>query len=195
VPSPKLLYRPGHFRQVIVVTGHMTDAPERAQPRFPESQVPIVRQHVNELFDAWTLDSQDLVICGGARGSDLICAELARVRGATVWMLLARPVRDFADESVAGSEGGWIDAFYDALQRCPSWDLSQLGPVPQGDEVFVRTNEWMLDVAEAQATIGPPIVLAIWDQLSAPSAGGSGDLVAKARERHVHVEVIDPRPS
>jgi hypothetical protein len=177
------------------VTGHMTDAPGRSEPRFPESEVPRVQRLVRQLFDDWDFDWHDLLICGGARGGDLICAVEALHRGATVWVLLAHPAEEFEAISVAGSDSAWVEMFLDTLQRSASWDLSQLGEVPEGDEAYVRANQWMLASAEAQSTTGPPIILAIWDQRDAAGAGGSGDLVADARGRNAHIEVIDPRPS
>jgi hypothetical protein len=194
VPSPALLHRGGGFRQVVVITGHLTDSPDRPRRRFPESEVPRVRRVVKERYEEWGIGEPDLVICGGARGGDLICASEARRRGATVWLLLARPAAEFEKGSVAGGDPMWIDVFRDMLQRCPSWDLSQLGDVPDGNEVYELTNEWMLDVGEVQATERPLIVLAIWDGADAAGVGGSGGLVAEARQRSSRIEVVDPLP-
>jgi hypothetical protein len=189
-----LLHRVAGFRQVVVVTGHMTDDPGRRQRRFPEYEVPRVRRDVNARLDEWGIAEADLLICGGARGGDLICAAEARRRGSTVWMLLARPESEFEKTSVAGADPAWTDVFRDMLQRCPSWDLSQLGDVPDGDEAYVLANQWMLDVGEVQSTDLPLIVLAIWDGADAAGAGGSGGLVAEARKRAARIEVVDPLP-
>lgn len=194
MPSPGLLHRAGGFRQVVVVTGHLTDAPDRPQPRFPESAVPRVRRLVEERFDDWGISDPDLVICGGARGGDLICASQARSRGATVWLLLARPATEFEQSSVGGADPAWIEVFRDVLQRCPSWDLSQTGNMPQGDEVYAVANKWMLDVAETQATAVPLIVLAIWDGADPASPGGSAGMVTEASKRGARIEVVDPLP-
>jgi hypothetical protein len=101
---PSILQHPGNFQKVVIVTGHMTDAPDRATPRFPESEVSRVRTEVDAVFRAWHLGLNDLLICGAARGGDLIAATAARSLGATVWALLAQPAEKFVTDSVAGGD-------------------------------------------------------------------------------------------
>jgi len=191
--SVKLLTRPGHFRRTVAVTGHMTDAPDRGSPRFPESEVPRVRQRVTDVFAAWDLGSEDLLICGGARGTDLICAFEARRRGATVWVLLARAAEEFERGSVAGSDSIWIDQYYTLLQRVPSWELEQVERFHGCKDVYAAANEWILDTALCQGADGEVVVLAVWDGTRAAGEGGTGDMVDSARARDAPVEVINPR--
>lgn len=193
--SPELLKRPGRFRMVIVVTGHMTDAQDRATPRFPESEVPRVRRMIGEQLDEWKVADHDLLICGAARGGDLLCATEALRRSATVWALLAKPSAQFERGSVAGSDPAWVEIFRDTLQRAPSWDLSQLGELPTGDKPYAQANRWMLEVAADQSKSSQFAVLAIWDGQEAAGVGGTSDLVAEARARGALVDIIDPRPT
>jgi hypothetical protein len=153
-----------------------------------------VRRLVAEQMDEWQVGERDLLICGAARGGDLLCATAALRRGATVWVLLAKPHQQFEEGSVAGADPSWVETFRDTLQRAPSWDLSQFGDLPAGDEPYARTNRWMLEVAAAQSVESPFAVLAIWDGQEAEGTGGSADLVAEARVRGARLEIIDPRP-
>src|SRR3954451_43134 len=170
----------------------MTVASGRATPRFPEEAVDEVRDAVRRRFDAWGLGTADLLICGGARGTDLLCAGEALRQGATVWLLLAKPDQDFEADSVAGGDPSWIDTFRDTLQRTPSWDASQIGVGAADDDLYARTNTWMLDIATAQHGDAPTRVIAVWDGKHGDGPGGSADLVAQAERRGMITEVMVP---
>jgi hypothetical protein len=177
---------------VVVVTGHLTDAPDRASPRFPESQVDRVRGEIGALFDDWGLDADDLLICGGARGGDLIGASEARARGASVWVLLSRPADEFVDGSVAGADPAWVDRYWWMLQRAPSWELTAVPKYAGREDVYAAANEWMLETALFHSDPQAPNVVAIWDGRDADGVGGTGHMVETARAHGAHVEIIKP---
>jgi hypothetical protein len=193
--SLSVLQRKGMFGSVVVVTGHMTDAPDRATPRFPEAEVARVRTQVTALFRNWKLGANDLVICGAARGGDLIAATAAHELGATVWALLARDPVEFEGSSVAGSDPAWTTEFWQLLHRSPSWCVDQLRKFDRRDDIYAATNEWMLDTATQQASGAHLRLLAIWDGTDAGGTGGAAHMVHEARRRNAVIEVIDPRPS
>jgi hypothetical protein len=190
----------------------MTDLPDRPTPRFPETEVARVCQEVERLFMDWAIGADDLLICGGARGGDLICATVALRLGSTVWTLLAQPPDQFVDASVAGTDPAWIDEFWKLLQRSPSWQLDQCAELASRDDIHAATNEWMLAVASLQAGAPKPRVadhddkprtnghakaklVAVWDGTNEGGLGGAADMVANARSLGVEVVVIDPRPA
>jgi hypothetical protein len=178
-----------------VVTGHMTDAPGRPTPRFPESEVARVRSAVARQFRSWDMGNGDLVICGAARGGDLIAASAAFAVGTTVWCLLAQPADEFARESIAGAALEWTSEFWHVLGRAPSWDLGQIDRLTSGDAIYAATNRWMLDTAELQVGDGSGLqLLAIWDGTVGGGTGGAAEMVSVATERGAEVAVIDPRP-
>jgi hypothetical protein len=192
VSSPSILQRAGTFRKVVIVTGHMTDAPDRATPRFPESEVSRVRSEVYAAFRLWDLGANDLLICGAARGGDLISATAARSLGATVWALLAHPSEKFVTESVAGGDPAWIEEYRDLLQHAPSWDLTDTATFADRSDVYAAANEWMLATANHQADDTAPNLLAIWDGTDAGGIGGTAHMVAEAQRHNTIVKVISP---
>lgn len=194
MPSPELLHRWAGFRRIVVVSGHMTDLPAREVPRFPETAVASVRAEVRRRFDTWEIRADDLLICGGARGTDLLCATEAARRSATVWMLLAKADPAFEADSVAGADPSWIDTFRAMLQRTPSWDAAQIGVAADDEQLYARTNTWMLEVAAAQQGDDPAHVLALWDGKRGDGPGGSEDLVTQAERRGMVVEIVRPLP-
>ena len=182
------------FRSVVVVTGHMTDGPDRAEPRFPESETGRIGDQIGAPLDKWSISRGDLLICGGARGGDLLGATAALDRGATVWVFLASPPDEFEQSSVAGADPTWVERFWSVLQRAPSWTLQEAGVEATDDDRFAAVNEWMLKDAAFHAEGGQLRVLAVWDGFGAGGTGGTADVVEAARQKGHSVAVIDPRP-
>src|SRR3954452_20893197 len=97
--------------RVVVVSGHMVDAPDRPRERFPASQVERVAGEVRRAFDRWSVGPGTTVITSGARGADIIGAEQARARGAAVRLVLAGPPDEFERSSVALPGTHWATRF------------------------------------------------------------------------------------
>lgn len=190
--SASALVRPAGFRHVVVATGHVTDAQDRATARFPEHGVRAVERVIGELFAHWQLDARDLVICGGARGADLVSARCARERGATPWLLLASAPETFEQTSVAGADPSWIEQFWTMVQRAPSWVLERDSRFGGRQDVFAAANEWMFETATTQAGGSPVRLVAVWDGAPAAGAGGTAHMVEVARAGGAEVVVVDP---
>ena len=186
------LARPGGFRHVVVVSGHVTDAPDRTSERFPERAVPAVEHAISKLFEMWDLGPLDLLVCGGARGADLLAARLASTRGTTVWLMLAAEPEAFERTSVSGAETHWVDAFWRGVQRSPAWVLGRDSRFADREDVFAAANEWMLETALTQATGSRVRVVAVWDRAPAAGSGGTGHMIEVAGEAGAEIVVIDP---
>ena len=83
----------------------MVDAPDRTTPRFPPDQVGRVTGEIRRAFERWQVGPGTTVVCGGARGADVIAAEEALARGAAVRLCLALPPDELEAVSVAGAHG------------------------------------------------------------------------------------------
>src|ERR1043166_7173251 len=70
-------------RNVLLCSGHMIDAPDREDPRFPPSREPVAAAAIAQLLDSPEIGAGagDLAICGGACGGDLLFAEACLARG------------------------------------------------------------------------------------------------------------------
>src|SRR5262249_45075346 len=109
------------FSKVIVASGHMIDKSDRVEKglgeRFPPHKESAVRDLIAKQFDRWGIGAGHLVICGGARGADLLFAEEAVERGAEVWLFLALPENEFLEASVRLPNSDWETRFYALRDR------------------------------------------------------------------------------
>ena len=183
------------WRQVVVESGHMIDTPDRPTPRFPAEAEGRVAAAIDKTLDEWRVGGQTLVLCQGARGTDILVAEAARRRGAGVRLLLSLPVPEFEEESVRLEGGGWLERFRELLAHCPVVvQTDELGPLPEGENPFARNNQWVLDEAFAIARRDGASVdaLVVWNGEEGDGKGGTADFVEQARARGADVRVLDP---
>lgn len=195
---------PDGFARIVVAGGYRIDAPQRPGYRFPPEAEQQVAAEVATALHRWEIGATDLVLCGGANGADIIIAELALQRGATVRLLLSLPLEQFIARSVRLAGSDWEQRFLSLRQECEvRFQHEELGP---GDDVFIRNNRWMLDTAVAEAPelpAGPNMpagkelfVLVVWDRGRPYSV--TSHLAAEANrlwprlERGLHLKVVTP---
>ncbi len=162
---------------VVAASGHMVDAADRPTPRFLPSQVTRVKREIGQAFRRWGVGPGTTVICGGARGADIIAAEEGLALGARVRLCLALAADEFEARSVALPGTEWTARFRSLLGQAEVKTLGdQVGPAAGDDDVFARANEWM--VAEATSLAGGrPHALVVWDGETGDGAGGTADFV------------------
>lgn len=181
------------FDQVVVASGHMVDVPGRSPARFPASAEEAVADALEDTLRAWAVGPATLVLTGGARGADIVAAEVALTLGAQVWLLLPLPEERFVAESVDLPGSGWRHRFTALRQRCHALDQAgELGPPGAGEDVFERNNDWMLALGRAHAPAGRLRVVVVWDGLAGDGPGGTAHLVRQARAAGTEVTVVLP---
>lgn len=182
-------------RHVLLGSGHRIDAPGRKVPRFPPTKETTVRDAIARQLDAWGVGADSLAICGGANGADSLLAELCRDRGGRILLLLAFPVERFIQESVELPGSNWTERFR-ALARDPRCEIriqeEHLGPLPEGQDPFERTNEWLLQTGLDEAKPGKPSLLLVWNGESGDGPGGTKHFHDTAAHLGLPIAVIDP---
>jgi len=179
-------------RQVIVLSGHMIDRPDRRTPRFPPSAEPVVTSAIRDALRVWRVGSHTLVISGGACGADIIGVEQALDLGTEAWLLVALPEEDFVRRSVRHDGTSWEARYRSLRRRCPAWFHGAVDGHPDAREnAFERNNDWCLDVGCSKAR-GRLQALVVWDGLSTDDSGGTADFVERARRRGAVIAVVDP---
>ena len=184
-------------RQVLLFSGHMVDAPDRKQPRFPADKLPQATQALQHALDALGAGEGDLLLTQGAAGGDLLCAEACRARGVRVQLLLPLEEPEFIERSVLPSADGenWRARYYAlkaALLDAPRVMPDELGPLPKNANAFARCNLWLLNTALAW---GPDKVrfICLWDGGGGDGPGGTADMYNEVKRRTGRVTWIDSR--
>jgi hypothetical protein len=187
----------------------MIDKPDRPEPRFPPEKESAVHEAMAAQLDQWGAGPGDLAICGGARGGDVLFAELCRERGLSIRLLVALSREAFVRESVElpGSVD-WV-ARFNALVDDPSIETrfqpEAVGQPPTGRSVFERNNIWMLMTAKAAVKPGsvtealmfwrrPQLFgLLVWDEQDvADGPGGTAHFAGEIRTLGGKVAIINP---
>ena len=175
------------FRKVVLASGHMIDAPDRAEPRFPATKESAVKERVNKQLDNWKIGEGDLAICGGARGADILFAEACAERGAEVWLMLPLPEPAFLEASVRLPDSDWEDRYYNLRDRENVklfYQPERLKSSPKGVSVYARNNLWMINTARVLADDPARLyALLVWDEKpTGDGPGGTSDFAERIKK-------------
>ena len=182
-------------RQVLLFSGHMIDAPDRATPRFPLAKEAGARAAIEQALADQDAGPEDLALTQGAAGGDLLFTEAALARGVRVQWLQPLPEPEFIQCSVLASAAaeGWRQRYFAAragLAEAPRCMLQELGPPPRGVSVWERGNQWLLHTALAH---GPDKArcIVLWDGGGGDGPGGTRHMVEEVRRRTGRVSWIN----
>lgn len=184
-------------RQVLLFSGHIMDAPSRAEPRFPLAMEPAARAALEKALDHLGAGPDDLALTQGAAGGDLMFTEAALDRGVKVLWLQPLPEPAFIESSVqrAINAEDWRVRYYAARARLaepPRSMAQELGPPPPGVNVWERGNRWLLHTTLA---FGPDKArcVVLWDGGGGDGPGGTRHMLEEIRRRTGRVQWIDTR--
>ncbi|MEA3186651.1 MAG: hypothetical protein QOD99_481, partial [Chthoniobacter sp.] len=124
VLSRRLYHRPDAFDdcfpipKLVVFSGHMIDAPDRRNPRFPPAKETEVRELLEKQLAAM---NAGIGFASAASGSDILFLEAMLARGGTIHLVLPWPAEEFVKTSVEiDGDGAWAERFHKVLARAAS---------------------------------------------------------------------------
>ena len=188
IEKPKKDWQP---RKVFLFTGHMIDAPERETTRFPKEKEPAAVDAIRNQLTALGAGPEDLALCGGACGGDLIFAEAALELKLHLEVRIPFDFPEFLQNSVSFAGDNWQERFYQVKQN-PNTTLlimpDELGQLPENANPYERNNLWQLYSA---LSWGAEKVhcLCLWDGKGGDGPGGTKHMhdAVKQRSGQVHV--------
>lgn len=180
-------------RQVFLFSGHMIDRPDRPQPRFPADKEPLAAAAISSQLAALQAGAQDLAICSGACGGDILFAESCLQRGLRLEVYLPLAVEEFLETSVNFAGAQWRERFF-AVINSPRTQLfimpNELGPTPADDNHFARVNLWMLYTAQAWSADKTRLIC-LWNGQAGDGPGGTEHLVDAVQQRAGQVYILN----
>jgi len=175
---------------VVAFTGHMIDAHDRPDPRFPAALEPAVAAALRERVAHWHAPA---VFASAACGADILMLEAALDAGAEVNVVLPFPRDEFVRTSVAPGGEGWGKRFDTVLSRASRVILATTEGY-LGDDVLY---EYAALLVEGLATLRAtqletaPLLVAVLEPGSPAHTGGTRHAVERWRQAGGTADVID----
>jgi hypothetical protein len=171
----------------------MIDAVDRLEPRFPAAKENIAAAAIAAKLDELGAGPEDLALCGGACGGDLLFAEACLARGLKLELRVAFDEPTFLKKSVSFASGNWTERYFKVKANPNTKTLvmpEELGPLPSGSNAFARVNLWQLYTSLAW---GPEKVrfLCLWNRKGGDGPGGTQHMYETVQKYSGRVYVID----
>jgi hypothetical protein len=170
-------------RTVLLFSGHMIDAPGRPTPRFPPDKEAIARDAIDDILDRLNAGADDLAICGGACGGDLLFAEACLERGLRLELYIPFEQSAFLAKSVDFAGALWRDRYFAAKSQAKLHVMpEELGPAPADQNPYDRNNQWMLNRAEHFGA-ARRVFICLWNGQGGDGPGGTAALMEQVRRK------------
>jgi hypothetical protein len=161
----------------------MIDAPSREKPRFPPHKEPIAASAIAGALADLHVGPDDLCICGGACGGDLLFAEAALARYALLEIYIPFEEPAFLEKSVDFANKDWRARFFAVKARAALHIApDELGPTPEGEDPYERDNRWMLDAASRFGADKVDFVC-LWNGEGGDGPGGTKHMMEEVGRR------------
>ncbi len=179
IEEPKKDWTPG---KVFLFSGHMIDTSERETARFPKEKESIAVAAIVNQLKALDAGPEDLALCGGACGGDLIFAEACLELKLQLQLRIPFDIPEFLQNSVSFAGDNWQERFYTSKNN-PNTKLlimpDELGELPAHINPYERNNLWQLYSAISWGAEKVHCIC-LWDGKGGDGPGGT---------RHMHNSV------
>lgn len=176
--------------QVVVFAGHMIDAPDCAEPRFPASMEAAVAAAIGARLESLHAGFGH---ASAACGADILFCEAMLARGAELHLTLPFDTADFLSTSVAFAGDQWVERFHAVCTRASSIRYGVRERFLGDEALYTFAADLMQGAAvlHARELESEPLMLAVLDHNSGLRAGGTLHTVANWTGLGLHCESID----
>jgi len=182
-------------RRVLLFSGHMVDAPDRACPRFPSDKQDAAAVAIAGALERLHAGSDDLGLTQGACGGDILFAEACLARGVKLQLLQPFTEAEFIAHSVLPGQADWLQRYKTIVKQSSNLPLAApeaLGPLAVSENPYERCNLWLLHTALA-AGLAAPVFICLWDGGGGDGPGGTAHMVAAVEKAGGTVVWLDTR--
>jgi tetratricopeptide (TPR) repeat protein len=193
--QPDRAWQPRHL---LLFSGHMIDAPNRASPRFPRSKASAAGERIAQALQRLGAGPEDLALTQGACGGDLLFTEACLSLGVKVQWLQPFDEPEFMQRSVVCSGDDWRHRYFAAKSGLagPIRTAPQaLGEHPRNlgsGYAYERCNLWLLFTALAHG-IEKVRFICLWNGAGGDGPGGTAHMFKEVQRRTGKVDWIDTR--
>lgn len=183
----------GGAKRVLLFSGHMIDGPDREVPRFPPALEGAAARAIGAELDRLGAGPEDRAVASAACGGDILFDEAVLERGVPLAVYLPFDEPTFLRKSVEPADDRWPERFRAVVARARRFLAPEvLGPLPEGEDPYERTNRWMLDEARRLGG-GRVVFLCLWNGEGGDGPGGTQHMMDAVRTAGGDVRWIDIR--
>jgi tetratricopeptide (TPR) repeat protein len=196
IQKPEIRVKP---KSVFLFSGHMIDAPGRTDPRFPNDKkyFDIAANAIAAKLDELGAGKEDIALCGGACGGDLLFAESVLERELHLQIRIPFEEPTFLRKSVSFAGNIWQDKFY-KVKNNPNTTLyvmpDEIGAAPEGVDAYARDNLWQLYTALSLKPENAPErvrFICLWNRKESDGPGGTKDMYEQISKHLGRAYVLD----
>ena len=193
--QPKDRWQP---RQVFLFSGHMLDAPNRPEPRFPADKEGVAAQKIAKALEQLGAGPEDLALTQGACGGDILFTERCQDLGVNVHWLQPFREPEFIQKSVTRGGEVWRNRYLAAKSHLPVPPQAApefIGEPPQnvnGGYPYERCNLWLLYTALSYG-VDKVRFICLWNGSGGDGPGGTAHMYNEVKRRTGQVTWIDTR--
>lgn len=181
--------------RIAVFSGHLIDAPNRPQPRFPPHLETQVYQALRQKLAEHNI--QFGYACA-ACGSDILFLEAILERSGEIHMVLPYPEAQFRQDCVDIIPGSnWGERFQRLLQSATSVSVAVNSVYEEDTSIYEYTHRLLHGLGKMRAqTLDTELVpMAVWDGKPGDGFGGTATMVETWQKWGYQVEIIHPQTS
>ena len=174
----------------ILFTGHMIDAKDRSEPRFPPEKEVAVKEAIKKILITERENNSGGVkgIAGGASGGDILFHELCSELQIPSEMFLAIGKEPYKEASVSFAGETWAVRFDHLTKTLPVSTLP--GSADDDQNIWVRTNLWMLEESLKNGGVHMTLI-ALWNGKGGDGEGGTEHLVSEGKAKGAKTIIVD----
>jgi len=178
--------------KVFLFSGHMIDRFDRKIARFPAAMVDKVTIEIREKLHEMEAGPNDIALCGGACGGDIIFSEICLELGLQLHIHIPLPEPEFIKHSVSFAGEEWVIR-YKKIKSHPNTKLfiatKELGIPPKKVNVYERNNYWQLYTALSWGAEKINCIC-LWDGGTGDGLGGTQHMYQEVEARAGYASII-----